>query len=126
MSTVRVLAVDDDPTIRRLLQVNLQMEGYEVDLAEDGIYALEKMRENKPALVVLDIMMPRMDGWTVCETMKDDPELKDIPVVFLSARAQDADIARGEKLGAAYMTKPFDPFDLLELVAELAGAPEGI
>ncbi len=123
MSAVRVLAVDDDPTIRRLLQVNLEMEGYEVDLAEDGVIALERMRDNRPALVVLDIMMPRMDGWTVCETMKDDPELSDIPVVFLSARAQDADIARGEKLGAAYMTKPFDPFDLLELVAELAGTP---
>ncbi len=119
------MAVDDDPTIRRLLQVNLEMEGYEVVLAEDGQDAMDKIRDAMPALVILDIMMPRKDGWTVCEEIKADDGLKHIPVVFLSARAQDADIARGEALGAAYMTKPFDPFDLLELVAELAGTPEG-
>lgn len=121
---VRVMAVDDDPTIRRLLQVNLEMEGYDVVLAADGEEAMERVREFMPALVVLDIMMPKKDGWTVCEEMKSDDELKDIPVVFLSARAQDADIQRGEALGAAYMTKPFDPFDLLELVAELTGGPD--
>ncbi len=120
-ASIRVMAVDDDPTIRRLLQVNLEMEGYDVVLAQDGEDAMVKVREYAPALVILDIMMPRKDGWTVCEEMKADEELRDIPVVFLSARAQDADITRGEALGAAYMTKPFDPFDLLELVAELLG-----
>lgn len=124
VGSVRVMAVDDDPTIRRLLQVNLEMEGYDVVLAEDGVDALEKLREFAPALVILDIMMPRMDGWTVCEQMQADESLRDIPVVFLSARAQDSDIARGQALGAAYMTKPFDPLDLLELVAELAGTPD--
>ena len=65
-------------------------------------------------------MMPNMDGWEACATIKRDPDLADTPVVFLSARAQDADIARGTELGAAaYITKPFDPIDLLELVAEL-------
>ena len=116
----RVLAVDDDPVIQRLLQVNLEMEGYEVETASDGIEALEKARSFAPHLVLLDVMMPRKDGWQVCAEMRDDPELGSIPVIFLSARAQDADIQKGTDLGvAAYVTKPFDPIDLLELVAEL-------
>jgi CheY-like chemotaxis protein len=116
----RVLAVDDDPVIQRLLQVNLEMEGYEVTLAGDGDEAIERVREVRPHLVLLDIMMPNRDGWSVCEEMKSDPELKDIPVVFLSARAQDSDVERGRALGADnYVTKPFDPIDLLELVADL-------
>ena len=118
--TRRVLAVDDDPVIQRLLQVNLEMEGYEVTLAGDGDEAIAKVRELRPDLVLLDVMMPNRDGWSVCEEMKSDPELKDIPVVFLSARAQDADVLRGRALGADnYVTKPFDPIDLLELVADL-------
>ncbi|MFP5310330.1 MAG: response regulator transcription factor [Actinomycetes bacterium] len=118
--TRRVLAVDDDPVIQRLLQVNLEMEGYEVTLAGDGDEAIAKVRELRPDLVLLDVMMPNRDGWSVCEEMKSDPELKDIPVVFLSARAQDADVLRGRALGADnYVTKPFDPIDLLELVQDL-------
>ena len=116
----KVLAVDDDPVIQRLLQVNLEMEGYEVELAGDGEEALAKVREFGPAIVLLDIMMPKLDGWQVCAAMKEDPALANIPVVFLSARAQDADVQRGTDLGAAaYITKPFDPIDLLELVEEL-------
>lgn len=116
----KVLAVDDDPVIQRLLQVNLEMEGYEVELAGDGEEALAKIRAFGPAIVLLDIMMPKLDGWQVCAAMKEDPALENIPVVFLSARAQDADVQRGNDLGAAaYITKPFDPIDLLELVEEL-------
>ncbi|MBW3661511.1 MAG: response regulator [Actinobacteria bacterium] len=116
----KVLAVDDDPVIQRLLQVNLEMEGYEVELAGDGEEALAKVRAFGPAIVLLDIMMPKLDGWQVCAAMKEDPALENIPVVFLSARAQDADVQRGNDLGAAaYITKPFDPIDLLELVEEL-------
>ncbi len=116
----KVLAVDDDPVIQRLLQVNLEMEGYEVELAGDGVEALEKVRSFRPDCVLLDIMMPKKDGWQVCEEIKADPELKDTPVVFLSARAQDSDLEKGTGIGAAaYITKPFDPIDLLDLVAEL-------
>ncbi len=118
----RVLAVDDDPVIQRLLEVNLEMEGYEVQLASDGLQAVEAARSFRPHVILLDVMMPNMDGWEACATIKQDPELADIPVVFLSARAQDADIERGTELGAAaYITKPFDPIDLLDLVAELVG-----
>ena len=120
----RVLAVDDDPVIQRLLQVNLEMEGYEVETASDGVEALEKVRSFAPDLVLLDVMMPRKDGWQVCAEMRDDPALGAIPVIFLSARAQDADMQKGTDLGASYyVTKPFDPIELLDLVAELtAGA----
>ena len=116
----KVLAVDDDPVIQRLLQVNLEMEGYEVALAGDGVEALEQARAFRPDLVLLDIMMPRKNGWQVLAELKGDEDLKHIPVVFLSARAQDDDLQRGTELGAeAYITKPFDPIDLLDLVAEL-------
>lgn len=117
----RVLAVDDDPVIQRLLEVNLELEGYEVALASDGVEALDVARSFRPHVILLDVMMPRMDGWETCEQLKADAELKDIPVVFLSARAQDADVARGTAAGAAaYLTKPFDPVQLLDLVEELA------
>lgn len=117
-----VLAVDDDETIQRLLQVNLEMEGYEVVIAGDGTEALERARELHPDLILLDVMMPEVDGWEVCRRLRDDPDLEDVPVVFLSARAQEADVERGTELGAdAYITKPFDPIELLELVEELTG-----
>lgn len=118
----RVLAADDDPVIQRLLQVNLEIEGYEVLMASDGAEAVEGAREFRPHVVILDVMMPEVDGWQACARLKEDPELADVPVVFLSARAQDADVERGEQLGAAaYLTKPFDPGDLLDLIEELVG-----
>ena len=117
----RVLAADDDPVIQRLLEVNLELEGYEVRLAGDGKEAVEVARTFSPDVVLLDVMMPVMDGWAACEQLRADPDLQDVPVVFLSARAQDADLERGDEVGGtAYLTKPFDPGDLLELVAELA------
>ena len=116
----RVLAVDDDPVIQRLLEVNLEMEGYEVRLASDGLQAVDAAREFRPHVILLDVMMPNMDGWEACATIKQDADFAETPVVFLSARAQDADVERGSELGAAaYITKPFDPIDLLDLIAEL-------
>ena len=117
-----VLVVDDDPVIQRLLQVNLEMEGYDVLLANDGIEAIERTREHRPDLLLLDVMMPRKDGWQVAAEIQDDPDLAGTKIVFLSARAQDADVQKGTDLGvAAYITKPFDPIDLMELVSELVG-----
>jgi CheY-like chemotaxis protein len=118
---VRILAVDDDPTILRLLQVNLEMEGHEVLTAGDGHEAMAQMREGSPEVVLLDVMMPGLDGWQVCEQIRADPALAHTPVVFLSARAQESDLARGAEVGAdAYVTKPFDPLALVELVERLA------
>lgn len=119
----KVLVVDDDPTILRLLQVNLEMEGYEVVTASDGSQALQRIRELQPDLVLLDVMMPELDGWQVCEQVRREPDLQHIPVVFLSARAQDADVGRGHEAGAdAYITKPFDPLALVELIRDLIAA----
>jgi CheY-like chemotaxis protein len=118
---VRILAVDDDPIILRLLQVNLEMEGHEVVTAADGHEALAQMRAASPEVVLLDVMMPELDGWQVCERIRADAELAHTPVVFLSARAQESDLARGAEVGAdAYVTKPFDPLALIELVERLA------
>lgn len=115
-----ILAADDDPIIRRLLEVNLEMEGYDVVLAEDGAIAVEKAREHQPDVILLDVMMPNMDGVEACRQLKADDATKDIPVVFLSARARDADVTEGTRAGAtAYITKPFDPIDLLDLLADL-------
>lgn len=119
----RVLACDDDPVILRLLQVNLELEGYEVLLAHDGQEAVDVALAELPDLIVLDIMMPRMDGYQAVERLKSTPTTMHIPVVFLSAKAQPSDISRGRDYGVTdYLTKPFDPSDLLDVVARLARA----
>jgi CheY-like chemotaxis protein len=113
----KILVVDDDRVIQQLLVVNLELEGYEVDVASDGEQALERVKAGRPALVLLDIMMPKLDGWEVCRRIKQDPDLKDTPIIFLSARAQEMDVRRGYATGVdAYLTKPFDPVELLDLV----------
>ncbi|MTV26039.1 response regulator transcription factor [Nitriliruptoraceae bacterium ZYF776] len=125
---VRVLAVDDDPIILRLLQLNLEMEGHEVATAPDGRAGLEAIRAQRPDLVLLDVMMPHMDGFQVCEAVRadEDAEVAATPIVMLSAKAQEADISRGLDAGAnAYVTKPFDPMALVELVAREARTADG-
>ncbi|HYN37456.1 MAG TPA: response regulator [Actinomycetota bacterium] len=118
----RILVCDDDPVILRLLQVNLELEGYAVLLAHDGEHAIEVATDEHPDLVILDIMMPRLDGYQTCERLKANDATKEIPVVFLSAKAQQADIDRGKEFGVAdYLTKPFDPDDLIEVVHRLVG-----
>jgi DNA-binding response OmpR family regulator len=124
----RVLVVDDDRVIQQLLEVNLELEGYEVvATASDGQEALDKVAKLKPDIVILDIMMPKMDGMAVCRRLKADPETANIPVILLSARAQDMDIRDGLDIGAnAYLTKPFDPVELLDVVGRLLkGEPAG-
>jgi DNA-binding response OmpR family regulator len=122
----RVLVVDDDRVIQQLLEVNLQLEGYDVVArASDGSEALEKIARLKPDIVILDIMMPKMDGLEVCRRLRENPDTATIPVILLSARAQDLDIREGLDIGAsAYLTKPFDPVELLEVVSRLL-PPDG-
>jgi DNA-binding response OmpR family regulator len=118
-----VLVVDDDRVIQQLLEVNLELEGYEVKRAENGEEALKLVREYNPDVMLLDVMMPKLDGREVCRRIKADPQTAHVPVIFLSARAQDMDVNSGLELGAsAYITKPFDPVDLLQTVERvLAG-----
>ena len=116
-ATRRILVADDDPVIVRLLQVNFKLEGYDVETAAHGEEALQKARELQPALILLDVMMPGLDGWEVARRLKDDDATKDIPVFFLSARAQEEDRRKGLELGVTdYVTKPFDPGELVGLV----------
>ena len=119
----RVLVVDDDPVIQNLLRVNFEMEGYDVIVASDGVEGLERARREGPDIVVCDIMMPRMDGLTVARELKADPATAGIPILLLSAKAQEADVRAGTDAGADdYVTKPFDPLNLLERVAALLAA----
>ncbi|MDQ4057966.1 MAG: response regulator [Actinomycetota bacterium] len=122
MAQQRILICDDDPVILRLLQVNLELEGYEVLLAHDGEEAFKQASDQVPDLVILDIMMPRMDGYQAVEALKGNHATAGIPVVFLSAKAQQSDIDRGLDHGVSdYLTKPFDPGELLEVVQRLIG-----
>jgi two-component system, OmpR family, alkaline phosphatase synthesis response regulator PhoP len=115
-----ILAVDDERHIRRLVEVNLQRAGYHVTTAEDGVEALERIRRERPDMVVLDVMMPRMDGFEVLRQLKMDPSTADIPIVMLTAKAQDADIFRGWQSGVdCYLTKPFNPMELLAFVRRI-------
>ncbi|MGH2773367.1 MAG: response regulator transcription factor [Actinomycetota bacterium] len=116
----QILIADDDPTITMLLKVNLELEGYEVAIATDGRQALDMASSRQPSLILLDIMMPNMDGWTAKEKLSQNKDTADIPVIFLSARAQLADIKKGYDLGAAeYITKPFDPAELISTISQV-------
>lgn len=120
MPGATVLVVDDDPVIQKLLQVNFEMEGYSVITAGDGEEGLAKAQAEHPAAVVLDVMMPKMDGLEVARRLKADPDTQGIPIILLSAKAQQADIQAGTATGAEeYLTKPFDPLELLQRVGEL-------
>jgi DNA-binding response OmpR family regulator len=117
MSNARILVVDDDQVIQQLLKVNLELEGYAVEVASDGEEALVLFDRFRPDLVLLDIMMPKLDGWEVARRLAGTTGGPP-PIVLLSARAQESDVQKGNDLGvAAYVTKPFDPIQLLHLVA---------
>jgi DNA-binding response OmpR family regulator len=125
MAPATVLVVDDDPVILKLLEVNFEMEGFEVVRASDGAMGLERAREVLPDIVILDVMMPRMTGYEVAKALREDDLTAHIPIIFVTARAQSSDVERGIELGVDdYVTKPFDPLDLIARVnALLALAP---
>jgi DNA-binding response OmpR family regulator len=112
-----VLVVDDDPVILKLLEVNFEMEGFTVYTASDGAMGLERAKATMPDAIILDVMMPKMTGHEVAAALKDDPKTARIPILFVTAKAQSTDIARGLDIGVAdYVTKPFDPLDLVSRV----------
>ncbi|HZT53908.1 MAG TPA: response regulator [Gaiellaceae bacterium] len=115
-----VLLVDDEASIRTICRVNLEGEGLRVVEAVSGAEALVQVRRHRPALVLLDVMMPGVDGWRVAEALARDPETRAVPVVFLSARAAAEDRLRAQELGAVgYVVKPFDPLSLAGTVREV-------
>jgi DNA-binding response OmpR family regulator len=116
----RVLVIDDEAPIRLLCRVNLEAEGMEVLEASDGPTGLEKARTEQPDVILLDVMMPGIDGWQVAEDLLEDERTQKIPIVFLTARAEFRDRARGLDLGGVdYVTKPFNPVELAPLVENL-------
>jgi DNA-binding response OmpR family regulator len=120
MADASVLVVDDDPVVRRMLQLSFESEGFNVLTAADGLEGLERIRADRPDVVVLDIMMPKLDGMKVMRELNDDDELRGLPVILLSAKATSLDIELGLKAGAAdYVTKPCDPIDLIDRVRSL-------
>lgn len=115
-----ILVADDEPALLRLMSFVLQKQGYCMLTASNGEEALGIVRECRPDLVVLDIMMPRMDGFEVARAIRREPEIADTPIVMLSAKAQDEDIERGLSCGVdTYITKPFAPEQLAQVVADL-------
>jgi CheY-like chemotaxis protein len=119
-SSPLVLLVDDERSIRTICRVNLEGDGLAVNEATDGAEALEEVRRERPSLVLLDVMMPGVDGWSVAEQLAADDETRDSPVVFLSARAAREDRERAQELGAVgYVVKPFDPLELAGIVRDV-------
>ena len=118
----KILIVDDEKDLVEMLEVRIGALGYEVFKAYDGQEGLEKARETKPDLIILDIMMPKMNGYEVCRFLKFDEEFKNIPILMLTARGQDQDKKVGDDVGAdAYMTKPFDGNELVTKIKEMLG-----
>jgi DNA-binding response OmpR family regulator len=116
----KVLVIDDEAPIRLLCRVNLEAEDMQVLEAEDGTQGLELAQKEQPDVILLDVMMPGLDGWEVLQRLLDDETTKEIPIVFLTARAELRDRARGLELGGVdYVTKPFNPTELAPLVQEL-------
>ena len=120
MANRRILVVDVERHIVRLVQVNLERAGYDVLTAYDGIEAMEKVKTESPDRVVLDVMMPRMDGFEVLKNLQADPRYQNIPVIMLTAKAQDAGTFKGWASGvSSYLTKPFNPRELLVFVERI-------
>jgi two-component system, OmpR family, alkaline phosphatase synthesis response regulator PhoP len=119
----KVLIIDDEAPIRLLCRVNLEAEGMEVVEAPDGPTGLEVVESERPDAILLDVMMPGLDGWSVAERLLEKEDTREIPIVFLTARADLRDRARGMDLGGLdYITKPFNPVDLASLVEEVVSA----
>jgi two-component system alkaline phosphatase synthesis response regulator PhoP len=116
----KVLVIDDEAPIRLLCRVNLEAEGMDVLEAADGPSGLDEARSERPDVVLLDVMMPGLDGWRVAEQLLEDERTNEIPIIFLTARAEFRDRARGLDIGGVdYVTKPFNPLELAPLVREL-------
>lgn len=122
MDKKRILLVDDEKDSVETLTFRLEANNYEVVSAYDGQEGLDKARREKPNLIILDLMLPHMDGYKVCGLLKSDARYSKIPIILFTARAQESDKKMGEEVGAdAYITKPFEPKVLLGKIEELLG-----
>lgn len=123
--TKKIVLAEDEPQIARLVEFKLKKEGYQVVWKENGEEALKAIKADRPDLILLDVMMPVMDGYEVLRQLKEDENLKSIPVVMLTARAQERDVVKGIDSGVEdYITKPFHPAELLARVKRILGKPQ--
>jgi len=118
---MHILLIEDDPDIQKMVRLSLKFQGgHQVSVASDGREGLEKAIAEHPDLILLDVMMPEMDGYETCRRLKAEPATREIPVVFLSARAQQSEIEKGRELGAVgYLVKPFDPMTLSDQLSAI-------
>jgi CheY-like chemotaxis protein len=117
---VKILIAEDERDIRELISLTLEFAGYEIVSVQNGAEAVEQAVATRPDLILLDVRMPKMTGYAACEALKTSPETKDIPVVFISAKGQEAEIRQAMEVGAiGYILKPFSPDDLAALVKRL-------
>jgi len=118
----KILVVDDEPRLLKVITIRLKASGYEVITAQDGAEALEKAKSLNPDLIILDVLMPKVDGYEACRLLKFDEKYKSIPVIMLTAKAQDIDKAMGKKVGADdYIAKPFETQDLVDKIKKHLG-----
>ncbi len=119
----RVLVVDDDPLVVKILRDPLEREGYDVSVASHGLEALKRVKEHRPDLIILDILMPLLDGFKVARLLKFDKRFKDIPIIVLTSRATEGERKMGEQVGAnEFLFKPFRPPHVLEVVKRYLNA----
>jgi DNA-binding response OmpR family regulator len=123
MNEKKILIVDDDNNIRTLLSVNLIAQGYPIETAINGGEAITKINSDPPWLIILDVMMPEIDGWEVCKFVRDDPDLESIKIILLTARDTERDKLIGKNILKAdeYLTKPFDMDVLLDKIRSFQG-----
>jgi DNA-binding response OmpR family regulator len=120
MNKKKILLVEDEKVLIETVTLRLETNGYEVISAYDGFEGLEKAKKEKPDLIILDLMLPKMDGYKVCGLLKADTRYNKIPIIMFTARAQESDKKMGQDMGAdAYITKPFEPQLLLEKIRQL-------
>ena len=118
----KILIVEDESSLAETLKLRFEATGYRVDIAGDGQEAMQKVRDDKPNLILLDIMLPKIDGYKVCRILKFDEKYRNIPIIMLTAKAQEEDRELGFSVGAnAYIVKPFDTQELMQKIKELLG-----
>ena len=116
--TKKILIVEDDPGVLRATSFILEKEGYQIITAQDGLEGLKKAKEDNPDLLILDVMLPGIDGFEICHSLRSEPQTADMPILMFSAKGQESDKATGLKMGADdYITKPVDREVLIERVA---------
>jgi DNA-binding response OmpR family regulator len=121
----KILIVEDEVNLTNTLKMRFEASGFEVDVAYDGQEALQKVRDNRPDLILLDLMLPKVDGYKVCRMLKYDEKYKSIPIIILTARAQEKDRDLAVSMGAdAYIVKPFESKDLIQKANELMGGAD--